>query len=105
MGILEAEKKGYKTLVLDDGLQDYDIFKDLSIVCFNLNQKIGNGFIITSGPLREGLYALKNTNIALLNGDQDQEFEKKLIKINKNLEIYYSYYKPININEFRIIIY
>ena len=101
LGILEAKKKGYKTLVLDDGLQDYDIFKDLSIVCFNLNQKIGNGFIIPSGPLREGLYALKNTNIALLNGDRDQEFEKKLIKINKNLEIYYSYYKPININEFK----
>ena len=101
LGILEAEKKGYKTLVLDDGLQDYDIFKNLSIVCFNLNQKIGNGFIIPSGPLREGLYALKNINIALLNGDRDQEFEKKLIKINKNLEIYYSYYKPININEFK----
>ena len=29
--------------------------KDLSIICFNEKQWIGNGFIIPSGPLREGL--------------------------------------------------
>ena len=52
LGILEAEKKGYKTLVLDDGLQDYDIFKDLSIVCFNLNQKSVMDLLSRQDPSR-----------------------------------------------------
>lgn len=100
-GIIEAEKKGFKTIILDDGLQDYKIIKDLTVVCFNQNQKIGNGLIIPSGPLRESLVALKNVDIVLINGQKELEFEEKLLKINKNLEIYYSFYKPINIDEFK----
>ena len=55
----EAEQKGFEIILLDDGLQDYKLKKDLSIVCFNQNQLIGNGLIIPSGPLRENLNALK----------------------------------------------
>ena len=86
-GIIEAEKKGFKTIILDDGLQDYKIIKDLTVVCFNQNQKIGNGLIIPSGPLRESLVALKNVDIVLINGQKELEFEEKLLKINNNLEI------------------
>lgn len=101
LGILKAEEKGFKTVILDDGLQDYSIKKNLSIVCFNQNQKIGNGLIIPSGPLRESLSALKEIDIVLINGKKDENFEKKLYKINKKLEIYYSYYKPLNIDKFK----
>ena len=100
LGILDAEKKGFKTLILDDGLQDYNIHKDLSIACFNQNQKIGNGLIIPSGPLRENLKALKKIDVVLINGDKNIEFEKKILSINHKLEIYYSHYQPINLNEF-----
>ena len=47
----EAEKNGSDVAILDDGLQDYKINKDLKIVCFNSNQLIGNGLILPSGPL------------------------------------------------------
>ena len=40
------------TAILDDGFQDFSIKKNLSIVCFNVKQWIGNGFTIPSGPLR-----------------------------------------------------
>ena len=100
LGILEAEKKGYNLVILDDGLQDYKIKKNLSIACFHQNQLIGNGLILPSGPLRENLNVLKNIDIILINGNKIPSFEEKLLKINKNLEIYYSYYKPININQF-----
>ena len=99
--INEAKKNNFKTIILDDGLQDYKIKKKLSIVCFHENQLIGNGYVIPSGPLRENLKSLRNVNIVLINGKKNLNFEKKLFKINENLEIFYSYYKPLNIEEFK----
>ena len=101
LGIIEAKRRSFKTVILDDGLQDYKIKKNLSIVCFNHNQLIGNGLIMPSGPLREGLSALKNTDVVIINGNKDYTFEEKILEINKNIEIYYSYYEPENINQFK----
>ncbi len=100
-GIKEAEKSLFDMVILDDGLQDYKIKKDLSIVCFNQNQLIGNGLVIPSGPLRENLNALKDANIILINGNKDIDFEKKILNVNKNLEFFYSYFKPTNIERFK----
>ena len=101
LAIKEAEKNGHNIVILDDGLQDYNIKKNLSIACFNQNQLVGNGQLLPSGPLRENLGALKNINIILINGGKVPKFEEKLLKINKNLEIYYSSYKPLNIDRFK----
>ena len=87
-------------MILDDGFQDYKIKKDLSIICFNQNQLVGNGLMLPSGPLRESLNSLKDANIVLINGGKNFEFEKKILKINSKLNIFYSNYKPNNINEF-----
>ena len=54
-----------------------------------------------AGPLRERLTALKNSKIVLINGEKDLNFEKKILEINKTTKIYYSKFKPININQFR----
>ena len=100
-GLAELENNNYDFAILDDGLQDYRIKKDLSIVCFNSNQLIGNGLVIPAGPLRESLNAIANVDLVLINGDKDEQFEKKLLKINRKLKILYSYYKPTNIEEFK----
>ena len=47
------------------GFQDMTINKDLSIICFHDNQRIGNGLLLPSGPLRERLTELKNCQIVL----------------------------------------
>ena len=100
-GIIEAQEKKYDILILDDGLQDYKVKKDLKIVCFNNHQKFGNGLILPAGPLRESLNTLKYADIILLNGDRDLKFEETILEKNRKLEIYYSYYKPSNIHEFK----
>ena len=100
-GILEAEKLGFDIIILDDGLQDYKIHKTLSIVCFNQNQLIGNGLVLPSGPLRENLNALSKADIVIVNGERDMSFEEKILKINKNLKIFYSFYKPKNLEKFK----
>ena len=100
-GIKEAIKKNYNTIILDDGFQEYKIKKKLSIICFNKNQLVGNGLVIPSGPLRENLKSLIDADIVLINGGNTSDFEKKILSINKNLKIFYTFYKPLNIDEFK----
>ena len=100
-GILTAQKKNFDSVILDDGFQDYTIKKDLNIICFNHNQLIGNGMILPSGPLRESLSSLKRADIVLINGDRNEKFEDKILKINKKIEFFYSHYAPMNIFEFK----
>ena len=100
-GIIKAEKLGFDTIILDDGLQDYKIHKTLSIVCFNQSQLVGNGLAIPSGPLRESLNALSNADIVIVNGERNISFEDKILRINKKLKIFYSFYKPTNLESFK----
>ena len=97
----KLEVSDHDVVILDDGLQDYRIKKDLKIVCFNQNQLIGNGFVLPSGPLREGLGALKDVDMVLINGDKDEKFTKKILDINNNLRIFYYSYEPVNLGEFK----
>ena len=48
-----AEKEKYEIAILDDGLQDKSIHYDVSFVCFNNINWVGNGMTIPSGPLRK----------------------------------------------------
>jgi tetraacyldisaccharide 4'-kinase len=97
----EAEKKGSKVAILDDGFQDYTIKKDLNILCFNNKQLIGNGFTFPSGPLRESFNSIKGAQIIVINGEENKVFEKKIYEISKGIKIYYSKYIPLNIDEFK----
>jgi len=99
--IKEAIQNNIDIVILDDGFQDFSINKDLSIVCFNENQWIGNGFTIPSGPLREDLSSLKRTNLVFINGKKNTDIENKIYNKNKEIKIYYAKYKPTNINEFK----
>ena len=100
----QAAKENYAVAILDDGLQDYSINYNISLVCFNTINWIGNGMTIPSGPLRESLNVLKNYNNIFLNGVNEDtlEIEKKALKINPNINIHKSKYIPKNLNEFNI---
>ena len=87
--------------ILDDGFQDFTIKKKFSILCFNQKQWIGNGFIMPSGPLREKLSAIKRADCVIINGDKDIKIEDQIYKKNKHVKIFYSKYKPINIDRFK----
>ena len=87
--------------ILDDGFQDFSITKNLSIICFNEKQWIGNGLVIPSGPLREGLSSLKRANCVVINGKKNIGIENKIFSKNKDIKIFYSKYNSKNINEFK----
>ena len=87
--------------ILDDGFQDFSIKKDLSILCFNSKQLIGNGFIIPSGPLRESFTSVKRADCIIINGNKNIEFENKIKEINKSVKIFYSNYKIKNLDKIK----
>lgn len=98
---IRLAEKEFNFAILDDGFQDYGIKKDLSILCFHNKQLIGNGYIFPAGPLRENLSAIKNAQIAIINGEKNEIFESKLKKFNSNLKVFYSKYKLINPEKFQ----
>jgi len=88
--------------ILDDGLQDKKLKYDISFVCFNTENSIGNGFIIPAGPLRESLKNLKKYDGVFLNGNGEEVSEIiNIIKnINPNLPIFQARYLPLNLEKF-----
>ena len=99
----QAENENYDIAILDDGLQDNSIKYDVSFVCFNNLNWIGNGMIIPSGPLRENIKSLKKYNHVFINGNLENidQLREEILKINSNLIIHLGKYEIINLNEFK----
>ena len=99
--VKEALQNKANVAILDDGFQDFSINKNLSIVCFNKKQWVGNGLTIPSGPLRESLSALKRANCVVINGEKNKDIENKIFSKNKEIKIFYTKYRAKNISEFK----
>ena len=99
--ILNAEQNGNTVIIMDDGFQDRNIQKNLSIICFNSMELIGNGFLLPSGPLREPFKSIRKAQIIIINGKRDIAFEKKIKFQSKDIKLFYSKYKLKKINRFR----
>ena len=101
LAVQEAVHNKADVAILDDGFQDFSISKNLSIICFNEKLWIGNGLTIPSGPLREELSALKRADCVIINGNKNIIIEKEIFKQKKEIKIFYTSYKPKNINEYK----
>jgi tetraacyldisaccharide 4'-kinase len=98
----QAINENYEIAILDDGLQDYSIKYDITFVCFNNLNWIGNGLSIPAGPLRENINNLKNYQHVFLNGNLEniEVIKKYLFSINSNINIHLGKYVPTNLKEF-----
>ncbi len=97
----EAIQNKINVAILDDGFQDFSVNKNLSIVCFNEKQWIGNGFVIPAGPLREDLSALKRADCVVIKGKKNNNIEEKILNKNSKIKIFYTNYKAQNIDNFK----
>ena len=97
-----AKIEGYNVAIFDDGLQDKSIHYDVSLVCFNNINWIGNGMTIPAGPLREKIDNLKNYKHIFLNGNLEnlEDLKNQILKINPQIIIHVCKYEPKNLDEF-----
>ncbi len=98
----EAIYKNYEIAIFDDGLQDHSINYDLTFVCFNNLNWIGNGFTIPSGPLRESFKTIKDHKNIFVTGNSTnlESIKKEIVKINPQSNILTALYVPLNLHEF-----
>ena len=99
--ISKAIIKKNNVIIMDDGMQDVSVNKDLSIMCFNSKDLIGNGFLLPAGPLREQLKKVNSCRIAVINGKRNILFEKKLKSISDSIEIFQSKYEIKNLKRLK----
>ncbi len=59
-------------IISDDGLQHYKLQRDFELVIMDAERGLGNGFLLPSGPLRELPSRLKNVDIIITNGSENQ---------------------------------
>jgi tetraacyldisaccharide 4'-kinase len=97
-----AINDGMDVVLFDDGLQDRSVVYDLKFVCFNNLKGIGNGFIIPAGPLREKINSINKYDAIFINGNQKNNHAliKLFKKYNKNIEIFETFFEPVNIDKF-----
>ena len=102
--INQAENENYQVAIMDDGLQDHSIDYDISLVCFNNLNWIGNGLTIPAGPLRESINNLKKYQNVFLNGNLEnlKDIKKYILNINSEINIFLGKYEALNINEFSV---
>ncbi len=101
--IQKAINENYEVAILDDGIQDNSIEYDLSFICFNNINWIGNGMTIPAGPLREDISNLKNYHHVFLNGNLENldQIKTQILKINSKMNIHIGKYEITNLNEFK----
>ena len=104
IALREAENEKFEFAIFDDGLQDKSLEYDVSFVCFNNINFIGNGMTIPSGPLREPLNILKKYNNVFFNGNLEniENLKEQILKINPQINIHIGIYEPINLKEFSL---
>ncbi|MCU0970695.1 MAG: tetraacyldisaccharide 4'-kinase [Gammaproteobacteria bacterium] len=64
-----VEREGCDVLIADDGLQHYRLARDLEIAVIDGRRRLGNGWVLPAGPLRETASRLRSVDLVVVNGD------------------------------------
>lgn len=65
-------------IISDDGLQHYQLGRDVEIAMIDGARKLGNGYLLPAGPLREPERRLQEVDFVVLNGESDTGFNMSL---------------------------
>ncbi|MES9844123.1 MAG: tetraacyldisaccharide 4'-kinase [Candidatus Sedimenticola sp. PURPLELP] len=64
-----VEAGGCDIILSDDGMQHYALGRDLEIAVIDGSRRLGNGFCLPAGPLRERAWRLDRVDLVVVNGE------------------------------------
>ena len=89
---IEKHKNKFNVIIMDDGLQNYQLKQDIKFLLVDKQLKLGNGYCLPAGPLRQSIKrGLNDIDKIILTGENDNN-EKDLFKsfdipvINSNIK-------------------
>ena len=86
------EKFDIDIVLCDDGLQHYALARDLEIAVLDENRRVGNGWCLPAGPLREPIGRLRDMDYVLYRGGDDplvsvRYLSESLVNLNTGEEL------------------
>ncbi|GIU20823.1 tetraacyldisaccharide 4'-kinase [Shewanella colwelliana] len=68
-------------IISDDGLQHYSLHRDIELLVLDGERRLGNGFLLPAGPLREGAWRQQSVDHVIVNGQtaNDNEYAMQLL--------------------------
>jgi len=70
---LLAEECDCDVVISDDGFQHFALARDLDVVVIDAERRLGNGWCLPAGPLRELASSLKRADIVIFNGGAEAD--------------------------------
>jgi len=91
--MLLNRQKDSGPIVMDDGLQNPSITKDISIYVFDEGLGFGNGFLLPAGPLREIKKHVQNADAVIVIRNKNP---KKKFILPDNVPVFYAENKTVS---------
>jgi len=93
---IEKHKDKFNIIIMDDGLQNYQLKQDIKFLLVDKKRKLGNGYCLPAGPLRQPIErGLNDIDKIILTGESDKN-EKDLFK-SFNIPVIKSNIKTTNL--------
>lgn len=78
-------KHDVDVIICDDGLQHYALGRDIEIAIIDGQRRLGNGWLMPAGPLREGPKRLKSVDFVITNGGEAKQNEISMTLVADDL--------------------
>ncbi len=98
-GTRAIKEFGADVLILDDGFQHRQLYRDLDIVLLDQEKPVGNGQLLPAGPLREPPAVLNRADIFILTGGAGgaEAPLPGLPALRRGSPVFHCYRKPVSV--------
>lgn len=96
-----SQNKKYQAIIMDDGLQNFQLKYDIKILVIDSKIAFGNNRLIPSGPMRQSLTEVaKNIDLFVIIGQKNIQIEEQILAQNKNAKILSAQISASNLDKF-----